>query len=48
MVSECTESPPGDEQIRQSEEGVELRRILRQPTVAHLLQLEEVLDRAIA
>ena len=38
------QSPLGRQQIRQPEEGVQPRRVLRQSTVGHLLHAKEVLD----
>ncbi len=34
----------GSQQISQAKQSAELRRILRQPTVSHLLQSQSVLD----
>lgn len=41
---ECKQSPLGDQQIRQSEQREELRRVLGKSFVAQILHAEEVLD----
>lgn len=44
MGVKCEQSPLGNHQIRQAEQCEELRRVLRQSLVAHLLHAEDVLD----